>query len=411
MIFRLASASRSFGFASLSLAVATFGFGNVRITEYLMVGDIFFSLGIVASIFIALHKTKVRFSPIWIRTGTAILVLQILFGSFFVSDMVYEQINGIKFIISIFILPSVMCLLVDGKEERLVIIVEMMVIGAVLNALISVLQVLQIVPLTIGFSGEEWINRYSGFSPHPNHLGLHCAFAVPFVYLRCYRRSDLLGKEVFVIFISLLVSGIFLSGSRAAIVAFIMTIMVVSFFTSKKNFLNIILISISLYAFSQFISLSEVFSLVKTEKETNLFYGISRFVGASQDTEESDAMRKASTAQAIQDWSQSPLLGQGYSSIREAHNIYLQVMAAGGIIGLFGFLYILFGSVRSGLILYKKAGSHSVLGKISLCATAGMLAYMTWGMVQNAIYDRFIYSILGIVAACESVFRAARHSE
>ena len=100
-------------------------------------------------------------------------------------------------------------------------------------------------------------------------------------------------------------------------------------------------------------------------------------------------------------------MGEGFDVVLVAHNIYLQLIQGGGVLALVGFVVFATGIMRStrtvtcGELL--RAGIPQALLAAS---TAAMGTWLLYGLVGNALYDRYLYAPAGFVLAIGLVSRA-----
>ncbi|MBI5873587.1 MAG: O-antigen ligase family protein [Candidatus Omnitrophica bacterium] len=69
-----------------------------------------------------------------------------------------------------------------------------------------------------------------------------------------------------------------------------------------------------------------------------------------------------------------------------AHNMYLQMAAEIGLLGLGVFIWILAFTFKKLFNIFKSASSTSFMKALSLGLTAGMAAYLTHGILESSIY-------------------------
>jgi O-antigen ligase len=82
-----------------------------------------------------------------------------------------------------------------------------------------------------------------------------------------------------------------------------------------------------------------------------------------------------------------PVLGDGFSNAPLlAHNIYLEVAVVVGLVGLVGYLLVLWCTVQP--LFLRKHPMHR-LGHAAL-------AYCAVGMLTNSLWDRFVWAVLAL---------------
>jgi O-antigen ligase len=104
-------------------------------------------------------------------------------------------------------------------------------------------------------------------------------------------------------------------------------------------------------------------------------------------------------AQAWNDFKNYPIFGIGIKHIAEAHNIYLQMMSAGGSVLVAGMLIYWFGTLRSCWVA-KRSGE--ALGAYLMVS---VIAVLVIGVLENQLTDRYLYYTIGCAAALAATYR------
>ena len=112
-------------------------------------------------------------------------------------------------------------------------------------------------------------------------------------------------------------------------------------------------------------------------------------------TDFSDHIRAEVAQQGERDFIHSPIDGVGMQVAAEAHNVYLQSLASGGLILFTG--YVIF--VVCAALTARRAMRYSELGGPLLAATVSVALL---SMVENSLTDRLVYVPAGLVAALYS---------
>ncbi|MGH9223247.1 MAG: O-antigen ligase family protein, partial [Acidimicrobiales bacterium] len=113
---------------------------------------------------------------------------------------------------------------------------------------------------------------------------------------------------------------------------------------------------------------------------------VSRFLG-DVTTASSDSARAPLLAAGIRTIAERPLTGAGFERALEAHNIYVQIWAAAGLLGLIGLLAVSWTTVRTGL--RSLATTSETL--ISTGFASGYVGYLAGGVFQNTLWDRYVW--------------------
>jgi O-antigen ligase len=114
-------------------------------------------------------------------------------------------------------------------------------------------------------------------------------------------------------------------------------------------------------------------------------------------TEASDAQRLTVLKNGLIDWQSYPVFGSGIRHIPEAHNIYLQLLAAGGVVLLIAMLLYWFWILRDG---WRLSQLGIVYARFLMISIVG--GWLILGVVENALTDRYEYFTVGCIAALAS---------
>jgi O-antigen ligase len=123
--------------------------------------------------------------------------------------------------------------------------------------------------------------------------------------------------------------------------------------------------------------------------------------GTAVNTAGSNSERAQLAELAIDQFEARPLQGVGFGVIADAHNIYLQLLAAGGVIAMASFLVFVAGigaSVR-----------RALAGPQRDAAAAAGIAILMWlinGVVDNQVADKYLYVVPGLLVAMAYVATA-----
>jgi O-antigen ligase len=217
--------------------------------------------------------------------------------------------------------------------------------------------------------------RYIGFTYHPNYLGLSCLLAaslVPYVVAMIQPgfRWIFWGSSLVCAY------GVWISGSRAALLVLVMIAVVYPFIEGSVRAVGVVLLGVAgVLAFSGRL----------LQEDGNSALG--RLFGSGS-ASGSDIERKTILSAAWKQFQQHPLLGNGFDGGIGSHNIYLQVAVAVGIFGLLGYLFIMWTAIRP---LFWQGTNHRLAYPV--------LAYMAIGPLTNTLWDRLIWAVLALTFA------------
>jgi hypothetical protein len=243
----------------------------------------------------------------------------------------------------------------------------------------------------------RWGERQAGLADHPNMLGMVCAISLPFViYFMSQKGRTWISGIAFIA----LSAGLLASGSRGAqAISLLIVFVSVLCLPSKRTTIRTIAVSMSIMIAAGVVLLSTILA-----DHLRWFF---RFNGGGvlNEAQLSDESRLRLLEQAWTDFQRYPLFGAGIRYISEAHNIYLQLLAAGGVVLAVGMLAYFFCILRDCWRL-----SHRGI----IFARFLMISIGTWlllGMLQNQIADRELYFAVGCVAALIATRTSPRHTE
>lgn len=217
--------------------------------------------------------------------------------------------------------------------------------------------------------------RYVGYTTHPNFLGTSCLLAValaPFMLamVRPGYRWMFWGASLICTY------GIWISGSRAALLVLGMLVFVYPFIERSIRAGAAVLLGVA-----------GVLLLAGKIMQDDSNNALGRLFGNGS-AEGSDNARKDLLVTAFQQFRNHPLLGNGFDGSIGAHNIYLQVAVAVGVFGLIGYLAIMWTALRP---LFWTGTAHRLGYPV--------LAYMAIGPLTNTLWERLIWSTVGLTFA------------
>jgi O-antigen ligase len=238
-------------------------------------------------------------------------------------------------------------------------------------------------------TGNQFDNhRETGLTDHPNTLGLVCTIAVPFAV---HFISESRRRWLPCIALVLLGGGVMASGSRGAQIAFPVAVLVAILVSPhKKKVARSLAATLTAAVLGGFTAL--------TQLAPGILDKLFRF-DASRASLGSDDERALVHAQAWNDFKDYPIFGIGIKHIGEAHNIYLQMMSAGGTVLVAGMLIYWFGTLRS---CWQAKHSGEALGAYLMLS---VIASLVVGVLENQLTDRFLYYTIGCAAALAATYR------
>lgn len=364
-----------------ALALLSLPWNAVRLTDWMTVSDAMLVAGSLSLLALA-HRAR----PHALR-GTYPLIVGVLLmgiggliGSSAATDLVTGFANMVRFGVAALAVPIVLAWW-SPNRRAVQLVIWTWVLGASVSAIVAILQL----------QGGDY-TRPLGLGTHPNTLAITSLMASgPALYLvaagRLRTRLLALGLVASLFF------AVVISGSRAGILGYLG---VVAVFTLLSRRTVLALLGMGALAGGV---LANVLAL-STEN------AVSRLFALDPGTvSQSNLGRLATLEDNFNSALAHPLFGIGFELAGDAHNIFLQVFVSAGIVGLGGFLYLIYGVISGARRSIAKAsetnGRESRLLVIGLAAS--FVGYLVAGLFQNALWDRYIWIVPGLLAAVAPV--------
>jgi len=214
--------------------------------------------------------------------------------------------------------------------------------------------------------------RPQGLSFHPNALGLTSVFAL---CLLCGLISvaSLRVRVIGLALVAILGLGIVISGSRAALVAGAVGTLVFVVASRNQRLIRYGALAVVSAILALFLGL---YALPETT-------AIDRLFTPSELTSQIDQERALVRDVAIQEIDAHPLTGSGFGNATAAHNLPLQALQAGGILGLAAFLFLVASILRP---LIRRRRDRLVAGVLAMYC-----GYLATFFASNALWDRWLW--------------------
>lgn len=344
-------------FVTLAMFAAPLNNLRVTSTSFVTASDLLFVLGIGVLTPTILHN-KFKLPAMFVLGLMILLAMGIIASVASVAPLVSaNQVE--RLVVGAFALP-IFFMLWRPAPTIVVRLAAAYIFGTVFSIFYGLLQ------------GPMAASRYVGYTYHPNYFGLSCLLAaalVPFVVasIAPERRWIFWGSALLCAF------GVYLSGSRAALIVLIMLIVIYPFVERSVRAGGAVFAGVAgVIAFSG--------SLLNQDGNN----AIGRLLGGGS-ASDSDTQREQIASDALKLLKLHPFLGNGFDGGLGAHDIYLQVAVAVGVFGLIGFLLILVSALR---LLFWQGISHRLGYPV--------LAYAAIGPLTNTLWDRMIWSVVAL---------------
>lgn len=392
-------------FAVGALAV-TITWNGVRIAGGAF-GDGFLALAFIAVFAqVRIDKLPIRIPP-WLLAAAGLMIVAALIVGIFppslrIDNLTQLQFNQqfvivgvpitalapprsnvtalIKFEIALVIMPMVFWLVATTKW-RINRLLDLWTIGAAVNALVGIGD-------RFGFSSltpyHNYGSRSAGLTVHPNYLALTCSFAMP-TALRWVGRSPR-GTAAGLGTTFLLILGVYVTGSRDGdVAAAIGLLLCVVFMPRLRPALRYIMPALAMAA---------VVVLAFTHAGRSILNQM-RLGGPTTSTTGSNYERAIAAHVAEAQIGPRPLEGIGFAVDNDAQNIYLQILAAGGIIAMAGFIVLM-----GGLASCVRRALGGPVQEEAVAIGIGLAVWLINGYYDSQIADKYLYVLPGILIAC-----------
>ena len=379
------------GYALVLVAVPLVTCNALRATTNMTYGDI------------ALAMAAVLLAAVWLRRGHprgvvprgVVIGATLILATGLLSSMPAENVGSLqaalRFSVSLGAMPLIM-MFAASTPHRIQRLVDAWLLAAGLNSAVGAMDLIGVTKIGTYLTSVDYVavtERASGLTYHPNHLGLVAAMALPVAITRL-GSGGLRGLSA-VALVPLLVVGVVESGSRGALLAAVVGAGVVFILgvATRRLRMTVLMFAAPVVAFALLVAVlgnSELTGEVAFER-------LRGGAGAAQ----SDQERILTLRQSVDQAGDNLLMGEGYAVVRTAHNIYLQLLQAGGVVALAAFLLfaasILLCTRRLAL---STRGSPPWLRGLAAGAGASVCVWLLFGLVGNAIYDRYLYIPVGL---------------
>lgn len=238
-------------------------------------------------------------------------------------------------------------------------------------------------------------NRIPGLTDHPNSLGFTATVSIPLaVYFMAATRLRWMGT----ILLIALFGGILASGSRGAqMLSPVMVLASLLWLPKQSTNGRSVVRFVSLSALvAAVVGVVVLLSLPHDIRDSIL--RVTSFGSLISASNASDTGRLTLIGQGLQDWLRYPVFGAGIRHIVEAHDIYVQLLASGGLVLLLAMFGYWFAMMRDCWRLSRIGIEYA---RFLMLSIAGWLFL---GMVENQLTERGIYFAVGCVASLASVY-------
>ena len=407
--------------AFLLLGALTSTWTGIKFPMFGMPSDVLIVLSVAISGLLVVFG-NLRFSvPLWTLAPCAAILLCLLIRQFdpepfYLRVLRYQvqafrpenQTKALFWLFAILIVP--LAIIACTAIERRVTVWTMgaYATGATLSSVIAITDLIGLTPKIgrivagtnrnnslFGYDIENM--RWPGLADHPNTLACTAVLSIPVVI---YFLSTMRWKWIGAIALIALFGGVLVSGSRGAQAMAPVVALAAMLWTPNRRSLTRVF---SMTVFGAVVAALLLVISLPSEARRKILrliqgFNVDRYVISS--TEASDAQRFTVLKQGLTDWQSYPVFGAGIRHIPEAHNIYLQLLAAGGFVLFIAMLLYWYWILRDGWRLSRMGIVYARFLMISIGS------WLVLGIVENALTDRYEYFTVGCIAGLASAYLA-----
>jgi O-antigen ligase len=240
--------------------------------------------------------------------------------------------------------------------------------------------------------GGDASGRSAGLTTHPNHLAFISSLGAGLA-LTLALTERAVRRGLAITALTILSLAVLRAGSRAGLVALTVTVAVVVIQNrrahggqSPRGRYVVVLLGLAV-----------VGSLLLSTGRITLgpHNAITRSLG-DVTTATSDEGRSVLLSGGVQSIADNPLTGAGLEHALQAHNVYVQMAASAGILGLLGFVLVAGTTLRAGLARAPVRRADD----LAVGFVAGYAGYLVGAFFQNLLWDRYLWLHVAMVIWC-----------
>jgi O-antigen ligase len=388
------------------MATALICFGGLRFGDAITASDALFVLAAGAAVIATLRRRALPVKvPVWLILAAGGLLAAGLLVELFppsppsrilldrkVSLDELRQLSNLpvlaRFLFALAVVPLLIAM-AASSGARVWLLVDLWLAAVAVNCVVALADYWG-AGIGEAFTGSDYAthvagqpDRQPGLTTFPLELSLQSVMALPVVLARLSSGADRRGALLALL--PLLIVGLLLTGSRAGLLG-----------ATVGSVLILLLQRRPRWAVASATFFVALFAAGAVGVNAPLLQGAERLSGGGT-AAVSDERRTLGWDQALADISNRPLLGYGFQFVRSAHSVYLQLLQAGGPLALVAFALFAGGVLRIAVRLGRGAEGRSPPTALAQALGVGMLVWLLTGIVQNSIFDRFLYIPAGLL--------------
>lgn len=334
--------------------------------------------------------------PICILLTVSLLLIACL-GSYVNYSEDINPINCLKFVASLFLIPICVMWCTKGHRDLIDRALWFWLAGTCFSALVAVLSKYGFPVFGLQDKSTVFAGRPSGLTYHANVLSYTCALLIPVAIYLAITRKAAVPRYICIAAIALLIDGVLVSGSRAALIAVMASglVWLPNFLKTRVHRSELIILGTGMLA----IFCTVLFILFSDDPFQDSTNALSRLFGGFNESQQSNDARTKAAHVAYLGFSEAPLFGQGFEHLRRSHNGVLAILHSSGIVGLAGMLIWWGGISFYWWQLRGQAMRRGYTADIMLCKMflAVALVEIVNGAFEPLLTDRNGYISIGLM--------------
>lgn len=390
-------------FACVLVGVPASSWNAVRINKVMTIGDAFIAIAAALALVLWLRRGHSRgVVPAWLPLSAGALAFAGILATYR-GGFGGNVVPVLQFVGTLLVLPLIMVTAlttwrrVELAAEAWLLFVAVSCLAAIADFVLS----LGISRSLTGLDYLRYTHRVTGLTVHPNHLGLTAAMALPVALAWAARgsRGDVGAFSVrHSAYVVILLGGIMVSGSRAAVIGAVAGLILAPAMAGRGRRSPVaVALVVAMFAAIGVVTLNP-----STADRLGLVVG-PRLLGADPSGAGSDQERAAVQRSAIDSTLANPLVGTGFGVVRDAHDIFLQLLQAGGIFALLAMGVFWAGSVGEARWLARQANLPPPVRDLPAGLGASLMIWVILAFAENALYDRYLYIPIGLLLAVRAL--------
>lgn len=359
-------------------------FNGVRLSLLVALSDAFLLAALVASVPDMRRASQRPIVSPMLPLAFGLLIVAGLAGTFNAADAGASLVNMAKIVLAAGGSVAAIALW-DPGAHRLRQFAWLWFTGAAVSATIGL-----VTPRPV-------VGRALGLTTHPNHFGLVCLLAVGLGIGLAFSSKGW-ARLLAMAGTGLLIIGVGVSGSRSALLGLAVTIGVAALLTRRFRLL------VAAGVTGLLAGMALVAGLVHVPDA----HALSR-LGGGGGSGESDLARQQTLAIALDTIDRHPFTGEGFQFAQAAHSIYVQALVVGGPVALAAFLWVCWTIGRAG-VRGSRAGDGRGNSLVAAGLTAGFAGYLAAGAFDNILWDRYLWTYLGLLVVLSGTLRLEARS-